>query len=55
MPLPKDLEPPRQGPPSKEMPKGPITYDKVTRQLKAGKGGALLSRIGSIFGGKDKK
>jgi hypothetical protein len=55
MPLPKDIEPLRQGPPSKEMPKGAITYDKVTRQLKGGKGAALLNRLGSLFGGKDKK
>jgi hypothetical protein len=55
MPLPKATEPLRQGPPSKEIPKGAITYDKVTRQLRGGPGAALLSRIGSIFGGKDKK
>jgi hypothetical protein len=57
MPLPKITDQPvRQGPPSKEIPKGPITYDKVTRQLKGGTGAALLSKLGSMFGGKkDKK
>jgi len=47
---------PKLGPPSKEIPKGPITYDKVTKQLKqTGKGSLFLSKLGSLFGSKDRK
>ena len=50
MPLPKI------GPPPKEMPKGPITYDKVVRQLKKrGKGIPFLEKLASLFGAKKKK
>jgi hypothetical protein len=47
---------PKIGPPSKEVPKGPITYDKVARQLKqSGKGIPFLEKLGSLFGGKKNK
>jgi len=47
--LPK-IEPPKQ------MPKGPITYDKVTKQIKdSGKAEPFLKKLGSLFGGKDRK
>jgi hypothetical protein len=50
MPLPKI------GPPSKEIPKGAITYDKVVRQLKKrGKGIPFLEKLASLFGAKKKK
>jgi len=50
MPLPKI------GPPSKEIPKGPITYDKVVRQLKKrGKGIPFLEKLVALFGAKKKK
>jgi predicted component of type VI protein secretion system len=43
-------------PPSKEIPKGAITYEKVTRQLKkAGKGLPFLSKLSSLFGAKKPK
>jgi len=43
-------------PPSKEIPKGPITYDKVSKQLKdSGKGKPFLAKLGSLFGSKDRK
>jgi hypothetical protein len=46
---------PKVGPPSKEVPKGPITYDKVARQLKqSGKGSPFLEKLASLFGGKKK-
>lgn len=47
---------PKMGPPSKIVPKGPITYDKVNRQLQ-GKDSAqpFLRKLGSLFGGKDRK
>lgn len=51
MPLPKMTQPIREGPPMKEIPKGPITYAKVTAQLKE----PLLHRLGSFFKGKDKE
>jgi hypothetical protein len=36
--------------------KGPITYDKVSRQLKdTGKGKPFLAKLGSLFGSKDRK
>ena len=47
---------PKIGLPSKEIPKGPITYDKVSRQLKDnGKAKPFLSKLGSLFGAKDRK
>jgi len=47
---------PKIGPPSKEMPKGPITYDKVARQLKQrGKGIPFLEKLASLFGAKKNK
>ncbi len=47
---------PKIGPPSKEIPKGPITYDKVSRQLAGNdKANPFLKKIGSLFGGKDRK
>ena len=47
---------PKIGPPSKEIPKGPITYDKVSRQLKGNdKANPFLKKLGSMFGGKDRK
>ena len=47
---------PKIGPPSKEMPKGPITYDKVARQLKKrGKGIPFLEKLASLFGAKKNK
>jgi hypothetical protein len=50
MPLPKI------GPPSKEMPKGAITYDKVVRQLKQrGTGIPFLEKLSSLFGAKKPK
>jgi hypothetical protein len=47
----------RPGPPSKEVPKGPITYEKVSKALRSGdKGKPLFGKLGSLFGGnKDKK
>jgi len=46
---------PKLGPPSKLMPKGAITYDKVARQLKqSGKGGSFLEKLSSLFGAKKK-
>ena len=51
-PLPQVNRPAKGGPPSKEIPKGPITFEKVNRQLQGnGKGGSLFSKL---FG-KDKK
>jgi hypothetical protein len=47
---------PKVGPPIKEMPKGPITYDKVSRQLSGNdKAQPFLKKLGSFFGGKDRK
>jgi hypothetical protein len=47
---------PVAGPPPKEIPKGAITYDKVTRQLKnSGKAQPFLAKLGSLFGSKDRK
>jgi len=49
MPMPKITAP------SKEIPKGPITYDKVVRQLKQrGTGIPFLEKLSSLFGGKKK-
>jgi hypothetical protein len=47
----------RTGPPSQEVPKGPITYEKVSKALRSGdKGKPLFGKLGSLFGGgKDKK
>jgi hypothetical protein len=42
-------------PPSKEIPKGAITYEKVAKQLKdTGKGGSFLTKLTSLFGPKKK-
>jgi hypothetical protein len=47
---------PRVGPPTKEIPKGPITYDKVSKQLSGNdKATPFLRKLGSLFGGKDRK
>ncbi|HUB68388.1 MAG TPA: FHA domain-containing protein [Candidatus Methylacidiphilales bacterium] len=44
------------GPPPKVIPKGAITYDKLTRQLKnSGKAQPFLTKLGSLFGSKDRK
>jgi len=41
--------------PSKEIPKGAITYEKVAKQLKqSGKGKPFLEKLGSLFGAKKK-
>jgi pSer/pThr/pTyr-binding forkhead associated (FHA) protein len=45
----------RTGPPAKEVPKGAITYEKVTKALRnSDKGKPFLAKLGSLFG-KDKK
>jgi hypothetical protein len=50
MPLPK------VGPPSKEIPKGAITYEKVSRQLKQrGQATPFLTKLASLFGAKKHK
>ncbi len=47
---------PTIGPPSKEIPKGAITYDKVSRQLKQRtKGIPFLEKLASLFGAKKNK
>jgi len=47
---------PKAGPPSKEVPKGPITYEKVSRQLRQqGKGIPFLEKLSSLFGAKKPK
>jgi hypothetical protein len=47
---------PKVGPPQKVVPKGPITYDKVSRQLAGNeKANPFLKKLGSLFGGKDGK
>jgi hypothetical protein len=47
---------PKIGPPSKEIPKGAITYEKVSRQLKQrGKGIPFLEKLASLFGAKKNK
>jgi hypothetical protein len=47
---------PKIGPPSKDVPKGPITYDKVARQLKQrSKGLPFLEKLASLFGSKKNK
>ena len=52
-PLPQVTRPAKTGPPSKEIPKGAITFEKVNRQLQGeGKSGGLFSKI---FGNKEKK
>ena len=44
------------GPPSKVIPKGPITYDKVSRQLKEGdKPKSLLAKLFALFSAKKNK
>jgi hypothetical protein len=46
---------PKIGPPSKEVPKGAITYEKVAKQLnQTGKGGSFLHKLTSLFGAKKK-
>ena len=41
---------------AKIVPKGPITYDKVVKQLKTrGTGGSFIEKLGSLFGAKKKK
>jgi hypothetical protein len=44
----------RSGPPPKQIPKGAITYEKVSKSLKGEKGAAFLGKLGSLFGSKDK-
>ncbi len=47
---------PKIGPPPKEIPKGAITYEKVSKQLKDnGKAKPFLKKLGSLFGAKDRK
>jgi hypothetical protein len=47
---------PTAGVPSKEVPKGPITYEKVSRQLRQqGKGIPFLEKLSSLFGAKKPK
>jgi len=47
---------PKIGPPPKEIPKGAITYEKVSKQLKGnGKATPFLKKLGSLFGAKDRK
>jgi hypothetical protein len=47
---------PKMGPPPKQLPKGPITYDKVSKQIKDGdKPEAFFSKLGSLFGAKKRK
>ena len=47
---------PASGPPPKGIPKGAITYDKVSRQLKnSGKAKHFLTKLASLFGSKDRK
>jgi hypothetical protein len=47
---------PKVGMPMKQVPKGPITYDKVSKQIKDdGKPKAFLSKLGSLFGAKKDK
>ena len=44
---------PKVGPPSKEVPKGPITFAKVEKELrKTGGGNSFLEKLGSLFGKK---
>ena len=51
MPMPKI-----EAPPSKEIPKGAITYDKVVRQLKKRSAGVpFLEKLSSLFAAKKKK
>jgi pSer/pThr/pTyr-binding forkhead associated (FHA) protein len=47
MPMPKIT-----APPSKEVPKGPITFAKVEKELRQGTDKSLLGKIGSLFGKK---
>jgi hypothetical protein len=43
------------GPPPKEIPKGAITYEKVSKALRnSDKGKPFLTKLGSMFGGKEK-
>ncbi len=47
---------PKIGATSKLVPKGAITYEKVSRQLKkSGKGGSFLEKLSSLFGAKKPK
>jgi hypothetical protein len=47
---------PKMGPPPKAMPSGAITYEKVSKQLKGNtKATPFLKKLGSLFGGKDRK
>jgi Inner membrane component of T3SS, cytoplasmic domain len=46
----------RSGPPPKEIPKGAITYEKVSKALRnSDKGKPFLTKLGSLFGSKDQK
>ena len=46
---------PKVGPPPKEIPKGAITYEKVSKQLKdTGKDTPFLKKLGSFFGSKNR-
>jgi hypothetical protein len=45
----------RSGPPSQEVPKGAITYEKVSKSLRSDKSKPLFGKLGALFGGKDKK
>lgn len=47
---------PKTSPVHKELPKGAITYDKVTKQLRdTGKAKPFLTKLGSLFGPKKRK
>lgn len=47
---------PKMGAQPKQLPKGPITYDKVSKQIKDDdKPKAFLSKLGSLFGAKKRK
>ena len=50
--LPRVTPPPQStAPPSNVVPKGPITFEKVNKQMR-GDGGGLFSKIGSLFKGR---
>ena len=53
VPLPNLSE--RKGPPSKVVPKGPITYEKVSKSIKSESAKPLFGKLGSLFGGKKDK
>lgn len=52
--LPANTTQPLSAPPSKIIPKGAITYDKVSKQLKGDKAKPFLAKLGSLFGSKGK-